>query len=483
MARVAVEAGSLDMLSEWIELFQPLEIPAATRRDAALLLLDAIGCAASSRREETVERLKSALPTTAGPCTVIGGPRVSLNDAILLNGASIRTQDLNDVSMGSGLVGHPSDNIAALLAVSEYADVSGRRFLEAMIICYELYCRVLDDMAADAEWDHTTASALAVPAGLAWALGLDRRQTVAALSLAACLSGASAEIRRGQISSAKSIANAVVSSSAATLTLMARSGLSGPSGALDGTAGWFARVFRGSNSGRLVEPLSGTYRISQVAVKAYPCIGTAQGAVAAASAASARFLEIASDVTAIELRLPDSPLVAGQIADASRRSPSTKESADHSIPYLCAAALLEGTVSHAQFARRMWEDSRVRGVMSKLTLSARDDLRAVGSMSAELVFRMTDGSSWTSTVAAPPGHPRNPLSASQVTERFAANCDGLWSTERLAGIVASVDRIDALHSIRQLTELLTSGTGAHGTGTAVQETPSFHQPQRRTTNG
>src|SRR5262249_10969992 len=188
-------------------------LPPEVVEQAKLLMLDALACALAAAPEETVAATLRAVDALGGTpeCVVIGTTRrTSAVNAVLANGALIRVLDSNDLYWGPRSGGHPSDNLAVALAVGERQDSPGREVLAAIVLGYELYGRIQDLADAAGDWDHTTASALVAPAVASRLLRLDPRRTAHALALGVAHCNALSVIRTGQLSAAKSVANAIV---------------------------------------------------------------------------------------------------------------------------------------------------------------------------------------------------------------------------------------------------------------------------------
>ena len=78
------------------------------------------------------------------PATIIGTDRRTTADlATFANGAAFRYLDFNDTILGRFSV-HPSDHIAACLAVAEAEGASTRELITAIVIAYEVNCRLVD---------------------------------------------------------------------------------------------------------------------------------------------------------------------------------------------------------------------------------------------------------------------------------------------------------------------------------------------------
>ena len=445
---------------DWICRYDATDISTESREIAREIATDALACAVSSCREPLVTLLKDALGCSggSGDSFVIADPRrLGLADAALIIGTMTRAQDYNDAYVRDGAVGHPSDNVGPLLVVADRADISGRRFLDAVILTCEVYCRLIDYYEPGGVWDHSALSALALPIGIAWMLGMDREATCAAVSLSATFAHPSIEVRHGELSAAKSMANAVVAAAACTFTLMARAGISGPSGALDGSAGWLNTVGATVD----VQAVFGTpidrCRLDEVSIKAFPAIGTSQGPIAAALEAHARFLEIEPELDKVNLQveLPYSSLKATQVDDPDRWRPGTKETADHSIPYLVAAALVEGRIDAEQFEQRLWEQPRVRAVMDRLSLSLEKNSE-LGLTGARLTITSPNGMEHFE-VSHAPGHPRNPIRGEKLWDRVRRSMGVAWSASACKEVVTWLKVIDEQATVRSLTSLLSRG--------------------------
>jgi 2-methylcitrate dehydratase len=456
----SAERDTSALMCDWIDAYEPAAISVDSRAIAREIVTDALACAVASAREPVVTALKKALTTSGGlgqSFVVADTARRGVADAVLINGTMTRAQDYNDAYVRGGAVGHPSDNVAPLLVVAEQADISGRRFLDAVILTSEVYCRLIDQSEPGSGWDHSALSAVALPIGIAWMLDMDHEATRAAVNLAASFARPSSEVRRGELSPAKSMANAIVASAACTFALMARAGIGGPTGGLDGSNGWLQTV----GAGMAVDALFGTSidrsRLDDVSIKAFPAIGTSQGPIAAALEARSRFLELEPALETLDLRvdLPYSALKATQVQDPDRWRPHTKETADHSIPYLVAAALLEGRIDSDQFERRLWEEPRVRSVMDRLSLSLEENSE-LGLTGARLTITSPDGEE-SFAVAHAPGDPRNPIRGNELRERAMRSMSVAWSEPACEEIVTWLDAIDRQYTVRSLTRLLARG--------------------------
>src|SRR5258708_3954345 len=145
------------------------------RYQLKIRILDALGCALGALEGPPIEMLRTQLEDFGGRplVTLIGGGKTAPDRAALYNSALVRYLDYNDSYIAKKETCHPSDNLGAILAASEYAHSNGREFLTALAIAYQIQCR-LSDVAPVREkgFDHTTQGAYAVAAGVGRAMGL-----------------------------------------------------------------------------------------------------------------------------------------------------------------------------------------------------------------------------------------------------------------------------------------------------------------------
>ena len=138
---------------------------------------------------------------------MIGGGKTAPDRAALINGALVRYLDFNDSFLAKGETCHPSDNLAPVLAASEYAGASGKDFLVALAVAYQVQCR-LSEVAPvrDKGFDHVTQGAYAVAAGVSKALGLDAAKTANAIAISGTSLNALRVTRTGKLSNWKGLA-------------------------------------------------------------------------------------------------------------------------------------------------------------------------------------------------------------------------------------------------------------------------------------
>lgn len=468
MAKASAAKGTTTMerLARWACELNAKSIGTPEIEQAKLLVLDTVGCAIAGWIEHSAAGVVSMVERTGGTpqCQVIASPlRTSVPNAVLANGSLCRVLDLNDyVLTREGaevkLGGHPSDNIPVALAFAELAGSSGRDTLASIVIGYEIFGRAKDLGSDYGEWDGVSYSGLVAPAVGGRLMRLDAEQIAHALSLSAARCATSAIVRAGDLSAAKSIANALVAHSGAEATLLASHGLTGPLAIADHARGMKTLFANKEAIAALTAPMpaAGKGYILQASIKPYPSVATSQAAVAAGIALHDKLGAGVAKIERVRVVMADYPTIKRHLGDKERADPKSKEAADHSVPFLVAASILDGAMGHAQFDDERWNKPDVRRLMSTMELTTESAIasRAPDSYPCRLEAIDTSGAKHVSEVLFPPGLSRGGLAAADVVAKFHRITDDAIGVADRNRIVDAVMALPAADDIRGLMSAL-----------------------------
>ena len=427
-----------DRLAEFALSTRFEALPAAVVAEAKRRLIDAFACAAGALHEPapTIARRAAArIGGGGGGAGLIGGGRSSADWAAFANGVHIRYLDCNDTYL-SLEPAHPSDNWAAIMAAGELVGADGRAWIAAAAVAYEVQCRLCDAASIRARgWDHTTYGNLSASLAASKLMGLDHARAVHTLGIAGTTGTALRLTRAGELSMWKGCAFAHAARNAVFAALLAREGMTGPAPLFEGDMGFCQQVSGPLTLPKLGGPEAGDWMLPKTSIKFVPAEYHSQSAIAAAfelrpkigDPACIRSIEIATFRTAVE--------IIGQ--DPEKWRPRTRETADHSLPYCTAVALVDGDVSAAQFAPARLADPALLDLVSRTTVFEDPDLTAGYPAGIPNRVRVTldDGSVLETRVDFPPGHDQNPLTDDQLRVKFDAlvipalgrdRADALW---------------------------------------------------------
>jgi 2-methylcitrate dehydratase len=395
---------------------------------AQLLLLDTIGCGIAGAREEVARAVADLALSEAGmpECALVGrSERTTTLNAVLANGVAIRVLDLNDYLIGESkgepeTGGHPSDLIPVALAVGAARRCSGAAILQSIMVGYELYARLQQMMDRSGGWDSVSVSGVVAPAIAGRLMGLDERRLAHAISLGAARAATPSIVRTGDMSAAKSIANALVAQAGVQAALLAERGITGPLAILDDPKG-LRQLFAETDRQTLTAPISDKNAVCRSHVKTYPCVNTGQNAVTAAVKLRAMLKGKFERFSRVEIVMADYRVVKRHQEDPGRIHPQSREAADHSFPFLVAVTLIDGALGSAQFENERWHDPEVKALMSRIAMSrdANWNTRAPGGYPCAIRARDVDGEDYLVEIP-PPGSSQSGIEEGAVIEKFHA---------------------------------------------------------------
>lgn len=420
-----------ERLAEYAHSLAYEDLSEAVVREAKLRILDSIGCAIGAFRESPVEAArglaeKSYRGTSA---TLLGTRRKTTPDmAAFVNGAMVRYFDFNDTYL-SKEPGHPSDNIPACLAVAQAEGSSGKELLVAVALAYELQCRLCD--AADIRhrgWDHVCYGLVSAALASGKLMGLPKERLAQAVNISLNSHLAMRQVRAGELSMWKGFSFANASRNAVFSALLAREGITGPSPVFEGDMGFFNQVSgRFSLDVKAFASKGGRFKLQDTFVKFYPAEYHAQTAIWAAL----ELREAVGDPKRIAMVGVETHEAGYAILGKEKEkwAPETRETADHSLPYIVSMALLEGKIDDSTYSPSKLRDPAIREFMAKVMVKEARELTAAypGSVANKVTVKLDDGRVLSRQVDDPRGHPKNPMTQEEIEAKFARLTEGTLS--------------------------------------------------------
>lgn len=426
-------------------------VHACKRRIADTL---ACGIAAYDAEPSRIARALALRIEVPDGARVLGTARRALPElAAFANAAMARYLDGNDCFPGGG--GHPSGVIAPVLAAAQVVGAGGRDAITAIVAGYEVHRALHESLCMMTRGlDHAFYPAVASAAATAKILRLDGARTINAISLAATANLPLAVTRRGQLSMWKGVAEANGARNGLFAALLAQAGMTGPGKPFEGALG--------------LRDLVGSVDVTHLG-RAPPAIMTAdmkffiteyhsQGPLAAALSL-ARDLDVDS-IAAIRIRTYE--FAHREIGSGAEKwRPTTRETADHSLPYIVAATLVDGGFSDAIFAPARFADPRILALADKITVTEDPAFTRAFPTTfpcrVEIVLR--DGATRAAGLDVPHGHHDDPLTDAEVEEKFTALAGRKLASARLAHAWDMIQSFDRRDRIDDLFDALTVENG------------------------
>ena len=435
------------------------DIPAAAIHEAKRRLIDSFATAVGAMPSDAFAIARECalrMKSTPG-ATLLGGGQSSVEWATFVNGLLIRYLDFNDTYL-SKEPAHPSDNLAPVLAVGESVAANGKDILSAAVLAYEIQCRLCDACSLRAQGvDHVTYGAISSAIAAGKLMGLDAVRMTHAIGLAGVCNVALRQTRSGELSMWKGCAFANAARNGVFAATLAAAGMTGPAPIFEGDLGFMKLVTREVFG---VAPMGAEYdadapfKITDTYVKFWPAEYHSQSAIDAALRLCKQIGD-ASKIASVDIYTFEASYnIIGKYAEAW--APKTRETADHSLPYCTAVALLDGDVTLRTFDVERFTAPDVLNLLTKVKVHLDDalTLRYPRGIPNRIVVTLSDGRQFTTEVEFPRGHAGNPMTDAEVEAKFRALAEPRYGKGRADAVLAKCWGLEGVKDVAAVVGLL-----------------------------
>lgn len=433
-------------------------------------LLDSLGSMIHCLQRPTIQKLSrviAALDGNGGPCRLpcLGG--VAADRAAQFFTALIRYPDFMDNFLGKEATCHPSDNIGSLLAAAQLVNASGKEFLLAMATGYEIECRLIEEIPVMIKgFDHTLLLAYSLTAELSQILRLTKEQTANALSMAGSSFNPLVTCRASYTREWKGLQSSLIALGCMNIVLLAREGMTGPVQIFEGPKGFtkeFGLALDYDWDGDRFD------LIPKCILKGYNAEVHTQSLIEAALELKSKNGFAAADIERISLHtfLTAYHIVGGgEYGD--RKTVASKEQADHSLPYVIAASLLDGELYPGQLLPERINRADVQELLKKVEVNTKFPLhqpvKIAGvidpytraypeKMMGEVTIRLKNGEAYSLEKEDYYGFHTRPMSWPDVKHKFRRLTAGSLEEMAQEQIISLVETFED-HPVKELTEIL-----------------------------
>jgi 2-methylcitrate dehydratase len=450
----------------------------ATRHAAKRALSDSIAVALGAFDHPASHIARKYVSQFANPNgSVIWGTSMRVNPdlAALVNGSLLRCYDYNDFFVGQKNSGHPSDMVAGVIAAAEWVNASGEELLGALAVGYEVVAAVFDAFStAPGGWDYTNLTQIGACAAIARVIGLDATQAREAFGMTVTSHFASDEVescelnRRGDLTLWKRFNGSDSVRNALQACLLAKAGVESVVRPFTGNNGFVVKLANKHDPLPILQKLLGDdvklSRIADTYMKLWPVGSVGLSAIRAALEARAKI----SDLSKISQVRVFSEEGAYDHLVAIRQDPYhpiSRETADHSMPYIVGAAVLDGYIQVDSFdLEKVLAPDRQKFVAEKVkcvpapelgTIAGGKLARAAAGYLSRVEIELADGTVVHGEALPFPGHPKAPFTDAEIADKVAANALPFAGKEITDKIVATLARFETLANVREFTDILT----------------------------
>ena len=434
-------------------------------------LIDSIGCALGAWKYGTIKKIYGITPKSFGynnighNSTIIrpfAMPQTDALSAAFINGAATRYLDYNDTYL-SLEPAHPSDNIAALLAFAEEKKSTVREFMTAVALAYEIQCRLCDAASLRKNgWDHVTYIPISVACGASKLAKFNIEQTRNAIALAIAMGVYTRQTRVGELSEWKGLAAANAAYNGLKAVKLTEAGISGPKKIFEGKYGFLRQLFQNGfeeNFYLFLEEKPIPTKILDTYIKNWPIEYHIQAVVETILNLRKNFSEITDINSIISIEIETYEAAVSIVCDESKWDPKTRETADHSIPYCVARALLDGKIDLDSFTEEKINDPNVKKLINKIAIKDNADFTALYGKSFPVVIKIVKKIRNTEigvsiitsgTTYYPTGHPQNPLTDEELEHKFIELTNGFNGALRYENFFCNIRNMEQLSDIKNI---------------------------------
>jgi 2-methylcitrate dehydratase len=446
-------------ISRWAAGVKFSDLSPEAVHQAKRFFLDAMGCALGGYQQHDVAIALRVLDEVAapGPATVIGsGKKMDVVHAAFANALMIRCMDYNDIYWKQD-PSHPTDIFPAAIACGERSQSDGKELMVGLVLGHEFEMRLCEAAfpgIRERGWHHATFTALVSPIVAGRMLHLPWEQIQHAIGISASARACFGAVTAGKLTMMKNTVSPMGTESGVLAALLAGEGYTGPEHIIDGKEGLVHVLGPEWKLNLLTEGLGESWRITQCGMKFFPTEALTHAPISATLDLIKEHDLKPEQIAKVHIR--SLARAADILADPSKYDPRSKETADHSLPYCIAAAIVDRQVTPAQFTSEKINDPQVRAQLRKVEVVADPEIERVfpALQRVAVTITTTDGKAFSKQLDYPKGDPRNPLSDLEVEEKFAALADGVIGKPRQQRVRDAIWNLEKSGSVAQLMELL-----------------------------
>jgi 2-methylcitrate dehydratase len=445
-------------LAEYVHSVDYDAVPENVIHETKKRIIDSLGCGIGAFNEGPVKISRKVAESARDlqGSTIFGTRKRTTPDlAAFVNGIMVRYFDYNDTYL-SKEPAHPSDNIGPCFSVAETERATGKDLMLSIILAYEIQCRLCD--AADIRhrgWDHVCYGLPSTALAAGKLMDLDVHKMTQSVNLAMNSHITMRQVRAGELSMWKGCSFANAARNGIFSALLAREGMTGPSPIFEGEMGFFKQVsgpfemnieeFGGRN---------GSFKIAETYLKFFPAEIHSQTSIWAALEAR-KEIEKPEDTASVEIASHEAGYtILGK--DPEKWNPLTKETADHSLPYIVGMALLEGKIDNSTYSEKKFRDPIILEFLKKITVIEDKTLSDMypEAVANRVTVKLSSGKVVSKQVDYHKGHPKNPMGDGEVEEKFQRLTKKYLTKNRARRILDSVWDLEKAKDISKVISMM-----------------------------
>lgn len=445
------------VISEFAVNLKYEDLPEDVIYEVKRYLYDSIGCAFGAYKTKDVNIIRDICKNMGGreEATVIAfGDKIPAVNAAFVNSLMIRSLDFNDIYWKED-PSHPSDVIPAALSIAEMVGASMNDVIVAIVLAYEFeqrLCLFAKPGIRERKWHHATLTQFVSPVVAGKVLGLTVDQMVNAIGISGSHNHTIGCPTAGKLTMMKNTVDPMATQSGVFAALMAQQGYSGTEKVFEGKEG-FMDCFGGWNAkdekldpvkmkGRegesewswdvdaLIGGLGKSWKILECSMKAFPTEALTHTHISATLKTI-----ISHDIKYDEIESVTITTIARAcdiLFDPHKYRPESRETADHSLPYCIAAAIVDRKITTQSFSDEKLKDPRIWEVIDRIKGDASIEFEKMfpAKQPSKVVIKTKNGREFSEYLEYPKGDPREPMTMEDLENKFNGLSSGLLNSKR-----------------------------------------------------
>ncbi|MCH7732639.1 MAG: MmgE/PrpD family protein [Candidatus Marinimicrobia bacterium] len=435
------------------------DLPEEVIHEVKRYLYDSIGCAYGGYHTKDVNIIRDIYSGMAGSeeATVIGfGDKLPAVNITLINSLMIRALDFNDIYWKED-PSHPSDLIPAALAVGELVNASMKDVIVAIVLAYEFeqrLCEFAVPGVRERKWHHATLTQFVSPIVAGKMLGLDENQMVNAIGISGSHNHTIGCPTAGHLTMMKNTVDPMAVQAGVFAALMAKKGFTGTEAVFEGKEGLMDVFGPNWDENKLLGNLGDSFKILDCSMKAFPTEALTHTHISAT-------LKVVNENDIQPEDIEEVVVITIARAydilfDSHKYEPETRETADHSLPYCIARAILDRQITTGSFEESKIQEPRLKEMIHKIKGEASEEFEAMfpEKQPSRVTIHLKDGREFSAYLEYPKGDPREPMTMEDFEAKFNALSEGLITPDRQLEIRDMIFSCESMESVREFMEQL-----------------------------
>ncbi len=449
-------------LAEFTYSLKYSDLPENVVHEVKRYLYDSVGCAYGGYHTKDVNIIREIYREIGGKAqaSLFGfGDRMPAVSATLINSLMIRALDFNDIYWKED-PSHPSDIIPAAISMAEMVEASMEEVIVAIVLAYEFemrLCEFATPGVRERKWHHATLTQFVSPLVAGKILGLSVDELVNAVGINGSHNHTIGCPTAGKLTMMKNTVDPMAVQSGVFAALMAQKGFSGTEAVFEGKEGLMDCFGEGWDKSKLVDNLGDKFKILECSMKAFPTEALTHTHITCT-------LKVMKDnnIALDDIQKVTVTTIARAcdiLFDEHKYRPDSRETADHSLPYCIAAALVDGQVTTQSFSDSKMKDERIWKVIDKIKGEASMEFEKLfpEKQPSRVVIKTRDGKEYSEYREFPKGDPREPMTDEDLTVKFNSLAENLFSDEKLADIKKMIYSCETMSARDFMTQLAIKG--------------------------